>query len=209
MTNYVEINLNLSPAQRQAIGNAVQNNSSVRLKLTHSQLLSNNAKLYVTPTQYNRIQKAIQMGKGVMLTLSKKQLDQMKRGGFLPLLIPLAAAAIGALAPTIFNRIFPPKEGNGIMLPGSRSASRRGQGIYLPGGRGVDNYLTSSNGEPTSYNISGDQTSYLPDAPMNFENSFSSKNYRGKPLQAPKITRGRGLGEVYLHPQSEKYQMLN
>jgi len=119
MSRYVELEINLSPTQRTSIANAVSNQTSVRLKLSHTQLTGHhNAKIQVTPMQHRRIQKSINAGKGLVITLSKTQLKHHQKGGFLPVLL---GALVSSLAPVLFSRLFPDKsqqqqqEGHGIV----------------------------------------------------------------------------------------------
>ena len=123
MTQYQEVDIHLSDKQRRAIANAISAKSSVRLKFTYDQLQTGtNAKLLLTSKQIARMYKSISLGKGTMITLSNAQLNKMKSGGFLPMII---GSLVSALAPVLFNKLFPDKEGHGINLPGA--------GINLPG----------------------------------------------------------------------------
>lgn len=207
MTNYVEIGVTLTPTQHKQIAQAVQNNASARLRFTNHQLISHNAKVHVTPTQFKRMNKAKDSGKGIMITLTKKQLQYHKTGGFLPMLLgSLAASAL----PWLLNKVFPDKqEGSGINRPKSRKEVQMmrndAEGINLPGyginipGYGIRmpgnyNYNQSSirpaNGEQMQYHLTGG----------------TIPKYRS--LNQKNLTRGRGITDMYLDPQSERFQML-
>lgn len=307
--SYVEYPVHLTDAQRKSIAAAISAKTSVKLKMLHPQLdpAKANAKLYLTQTQANKFARMSTAGKGFMLTLTKKQLGEMRRGGFLPMLL---AGVASALAPAIFERLVPRKpdpapaapepppppriiyrdrprrkkyeeedqEGDG--MDGSGCGCNEcgemhdhihpsGHGIYagglmLPGGHGVQNYpegvrsggtlmkphkapkvgrklenpkLSKYSGlvgdivpASSTYQVTGDSTSYLPDAPMNIVSPGPMYAFRGvhnlagnpsliKPLLAPahkkkdRLTRlgaspkGSGM-DGYINPTSETFQML-
>lgn len=225
-SNYVEININLTPTQRNMIAKAVKSGSSARLKFTNSQLKGNNAKLYVSKMQYKRIQKALSNNKGVMLTISQKQLNQMKKGGILPLILP---ALIGAVAPFLLNKLFPgnSNEGSGIMLPyqqqprptrqkkiavnKEQNFEYMGNGINIPMGHGMADEsgpIKPANGENTQYHLAGNSSSYLPDSYANSYGYDTSKYRKLKPLAQKNVKRAKGMADIYINPQSEKFQML-
>ncbi|HRP36660.1 MAG TPA: hypothetical protein PLS50_02515 [Candidatus Dojkabacteria bacterium] len=138
MTEYYKINIGISKKQQKSIADAVSSGSSVRLKLNNKQLYGSNASFLATKTQALQIEKAKKNAKGVMITLSKTQLQKMKEGGFLPVLL---GSLVASLAPVLFNRLFPDKRGEGIHLPGS----------------GIEDgqYINPANGDNTNYNIEG------------------------------------------------------
>lgn len=227
MVNYAETKINLSPKQRQSIAHAVQHKVPIRLKFSYAQLNGNNAKIHLTMTQHNKIQKAKMAHKGIMLTLSKKQLEYHQKGGFLPMLL---AGLASALAPTLFNRLFPEKhEGSGLQkckvqkyeqddnmnasginMPAGGINMPNGHGINLPSGYGApynhnNKDIRPANGENTQYHLSGNHTSYLPDSYQNVHGY--DQHYKALPNL--KVKRGKGLGDTYMNPQSEKFQMLH
>src|SRR4051794_21316811 len=109
---YVETDIHISDKQKHSIASAVSAGSGVKLKFTYAQLQKEeNAKILLTKTQHNRLAKAFASGKGIVVMLSKKQLNSMKIGGFLPMLL---AGIASALAPMLFNRLLPDnsKDGN-------------------------------------------------------------------------------------------------
>jgi len=96
---YTDFGLTLSDQQKRALTNAMQKNkqTSVTLRL-NSNHLQGQDKLALTATQIKHITKAQSKNKGVNITLSKTQLQKMKKmGGFLPLLLA-GLGALGALA---------------------------------------------------------------------------------------------------------------
>ena len=226
---YKEVPINLTPAQRQSIARAVSAGSSVKLKFTNKQLFSHNATVHLTNLQYNRLQKAKRSGHGVMITLSKKQLDYHKRGGFLPILL---GSLISAGLPWLLNKVFPDKqEGQGInenykykkneksLTIHPETHDMNAYGINLPGGHGINlpggsGVLLPANGENTQYHLAGNHSSYLPDNNQ-YGNGYvlpgtTMKQPRQKALGIPKnYRRGAGiLSSPYIHPNSENIQYL-
>jgi hypothetical protein len=144
MSHYSKVEVKLTEAQQKIIDTALRGGTSAMLRFNKAQLQDQvgGKHMLLTTTQFNKLQKAISAGKGCTLTLSVAQLKSMQSGGFI---VPLLAGLASALAPTIFNRLFPPKEpqhaegiaaenGSGINLPGS--------GINLPGtGEGAGGWI--------------------------------------------------------------------
>lgn len=94
---YSSFGLSLSNPQKKSLANAIQNKTSLTLRLNTNQLHGQD-KLALTMTQINHITKSKSVGKGVNITLSKTQLQKMKKmGGFLPLILA-GLGALGALA---------------------------------------------------------------------------------------------------------------
>ena len=94
---YSSFGLSLSNSQKKSLANAIQNKTDLALRLNTNQLHGQD-KLALTKTQINHITKSKSAGKGVNITLSKTQLQKMKKmGGFLPLILA-GLGAIGALA---------------------------------------------------------------------------------------------------------------
>lgn len=146
MTEYYKTPVNITKKQQRSIATAVSNGKGVRIKFSYEQLMSEpNAEMLLTKTQLNQLMKAGELRKGIVITLSKKQLNAMKRGGILPVLL---GALVSSLAPVVFNRLFPGKK------------EQDGDGIFVPGGRG--GAILPDNGGNTQYHLTGDGTSYLP-----------------------------------------------
>lgn len=144
--SYVKAELNLTKNQAKTLSNAVESDTHARLKFTFKQLTEGgNHSMLLTNTQFNRIQKAIDKKNGITITLSKRQIASMQKGGFIGAII---ASILGALAPTLFNRIFPStsdnnSEGSGIMVPGSVPSRNRGGAIL------------GANGDPANLHVVG------------------------------------------------------
>jgi hypothetical protein len=137
--SYQKVDIDLSKKQQTSIAKSVEAGTSAKIKLSNRQLHGSSASFMATKTQAGQIQRAKVANKGVMITLSKKQIQSMREGGFLPILL---GSLVSALAPTLFNRLFPDRSqsGDGI-IPGNGESSSyhidefkaTGNGISMPG----------------------------------------------------------------------------
>lgn len=220
-TKYVQVDFDISPMQKKNIARAINSNTNVKLRLTNRQLQGDEASMLVTPRQAKQIEKAKSLGKGIILTLSTKQLEKMKTGGFLPVLL---GALVSSLAPTIFNRIFPSKnqDGEGINLPKGRGVSRQHnmdipQGMIIPYNGtnttpNIEGYSARNGGYGAGINMPRGNGIMLPGGGAG-KSSKTAKVYA-----APKSGMGMkkktsskrqtGMSVGYVAPNSEKYQML-
>lgn len=209
--NYKKVSVDLSERQRHTIASAINAGISAKIKILHKQLFGNNATFLATPTQYNKIQKGKDLGKGVMITLTKKQMETMKSGGFLPLLL---GSLVSSLAPVIFNRIFPEQQGSGFNIPGARGISRPPRKWIMPDNGGNTSYridgFTAKNagegGEGYGMTLPGTRTArtYKPRRKLQYEYPQYMEHQE---LDIPEYTKKKqGMG--YVNPNSERYQML-
>lgn len=228
--SYLPVEIHITDSQRKSIAAAHSNGSGVSLKFTYKQLeMPENHKILLTPTQHARLTKAYAAKKGLTITLSKKQMQAMKSAGFLPaLLVGLASA----LAPTLFNRIFPQKndqdgsgmdrsgtanmDGQGIMLPGGHGlVLPHGSGMELPNGAGIllpgARYSTRPSMNTNDRAIQGGNgegseyrggTRFLPDSPMNVGSMAKAGRGMGSKKKAPPMASG------FVAPGSETFQDL-
>jgi hypothetical protein len=86
--------VDLTPDQKRRMLHQIKNGKTPGIRLTNSQLKRGKVPLPVTKTQLNKIREAKKTGKGLNLKFTK---TQIKKGGFLPLLLPILAA-LGATA---------------------------------------------------------------------------------------------------------------
>ena len=102
MTQYFPYGVKLSQGQMQKLSRAYTTRSPITLRLEKSDLKGNN-ELMLTKTQIKRIQKAMNMNKGVEIKISKTQIRKViKHGGGLwsslaGLAFPLAKKIAGPL----------------------------------------------------------------------------------------------------------------
>ena len=136
MTQYFPYGVKLSQGQIQKLSRAYTNRLPITLRLEKSDLKGNKGKsdgfteLMLTKTQIKRIQKAMNMNKGVEIKISKTQIRKvLKHGGglwsslaglALPLakkaVGPLASGALSGLASVGVNKLF----GRGFLIPDSK-----------------------------------------------------------------------------------------
>ena len=104
MSQYQKVKLNISKGQTDKIKKAIQEQSDVSIRLSHSDLEGEHI-LALTQSQLNKIAKAYEKGTGVTLKLSKKQLafNAKVEGGFIGALLPL----LGMLGSTLATRVVP------------------------------------------------------------------------------------------------------
>ena len=129
MTQYFPYGVTLSQGQIQKLSRAYTARLPVTLRLEKSDL-KGNTELMLTKTQIKRIQKAMNMNKGVEIKISKTQIRKvLKHGGglwsslaglALPLakkaVGPLASGALSGLASVGVNKLF----GKGFLIPDSK-----------------------------------------------------------------------------------------
>lgn len=205
--SYQQVPIKMSAKQRRSLGSAITNGSSVKLKFTYAQLIEDgDVPILLTQQQINKIRRAADDRKGITVTLSKKQVQSMKSGGFLPVVL---GALVSSLAPTIFNRLFPDKrqEGDGIIVGDRRQDYEMDGGALIHGDNGGD----------MGYQVTGGETSYMPNSGRTWGGEVGGGillpgTARGRGQRAVKKTRSYdGLmmtGEGFVLPNSEKFQML-
>ena len=90
---YTDVNVNISDSQKK-VKKALAAGTQLSLRLSHEDLVGND--VIMTQSQLNRLKKAHEAGKGVMIKMSKSQVahNMMVQGGFLPLLAGLASQAL-------------------------------------------------------------------------------------------------------------------
>jgi hypothetical protein len=206
-TEYNEVSFDISPKQRKSLASAFNSDSSAKLKLTNVQLFGNNSTILATNSQIARIEKAKDLGKGILLSLSKKQMEKMKKhqdGGFLPVVL---GALVSSLAPVLFSKLFPGKQ--------------EGEGIELPNGRGLDiepkqrqkgnGFIQPDNGGNTQYRINNFSAQNAGNGivmPGKTSGSVSAKKYVSQAATGVK-KKQVGMSVGYIHPTSETaYQYL-
>ena len=136
MTQYKNVNVNLSENQIQKLENSINANcAATSIKLGKNDLEGEHT-LKLTNSQFNKLQRAKEQGKGITIRMSSKQLKHNLKvnGGFLPFLAGLAARALPALAGIAKNVI--PTIATGALsgLASSGVSKLLGNGLYLKKG---------------------------------------------------------------------------
>lgn len=215
MTQYIKAELPLTKTQAKALQSALDAGSTTWLKFSYKQLTAGSGhNMLLTNTQFNRVQKALDNKKGVTLTLSKRQISMMQTRGFIT---PIIASILGALALTIFNRLFPSQSGQsgeGMMNEGNGDSSDdAGAGILLPGskkgaGCSCGGAILGGNSDPANLRVEG-RMKYLPESNGSKSMGRGMPKKKGMALQTQAQMQNRaGAGTTYMDPQSEKFQML-
>lgn len=232
-----EMNITLTENQKKQVARALANGSDAKVRLNKYQINNGDGKMFLTNRQYNKVNKAYQNGRGCDVLMTKKQLQKVKTAGFLPLLIPAAVGAVlpWLLNKVFPDR---QGHGEGINIPGSglvvpgRGRPMKGGGLDPLGRLIAKNAAISANNDrvlrgeaPVAYpELSGSGLpSLMADNGVEIMANNGgpiSNNLRGKrsnfspnssgptfPLQYPN-RKTKQLSNVFLHPNSEKYQML-
>ena len=155
MAQYISVNVNLTENQIQKLRQAINANCSATSIKIGKDDLDGDHTIFLTKTQYNKLQNAKERGKGLTIRMSSRQLKHnvKTQGGFLGALLPaigavgrmvapallgvakkalphLATGALSGLASTGVSKLF----GNGLYLKRGGMVAQRetdGEGLYL------------------------------------------------------------------------------
>ena len=102
MTTYHPFKVNLSKGQKEKLAKAYKTNTSLTIRLKNKQT-SGNDELLLTDNQIKKINKAISLGNGVDIKISKTQIRKVMRegGSLFSAIIPLARSLAPTLAKTL------------------------------------------------------------------------------------------------------------
>ena len=81
--DYKTVNVDITNNQKDKIKTHFKKKSSVSLQLKHSQILNGNDKILLNNRQYKKLEKCKKNNKGIRISLSYKQLQDILKGGFL------------------------------------------------------------------------------------------------------------------------------
>ena len=145
MTRYINVKINISEGQKEKLQHAIKAGcSAVSIRLGHEDLEGNDI-LAITNSQAKKLAKAHENCKGITIRMTSKQLKHNTKieGGFLGLLVGLAARAIQMLAKTVL-----PALGVGALsrLASSGVQKALGSGLYLKKGGCVCQVETDGQG---------------------------------------------------------------
>ena len=145
MTQYKNVNVNISEGQIQKLKHSVDAGcSTTSLRLGKNDLQGSH-KLALTNAQFNKLNKAKENNKGITIRMSSKQLkhNMKTEGGFLGLLAGSAARALPMIAKTVL-----PALGVGALsgLASSGVQKAMGNGLYLKKGGQVSQVETDGEG---------------------------------------------------------------
>ena len=148
MTQYKNVNVNLSENQIQKLEHSISANcAATSIKLGKNDLEGEHT-LKLTNSQFNKLQRAKEQGRGITIRMSSKQLKHNLKteGGFLGLLAGLAARALPAIAGIAKNVI--PTIATGALsgLASSGVSKLLGNGLYLKKGGMIAKVETDGEG---------------------------------------------------------------
>ena len=145
MTNYINVKVNISEGQRKRLISALQNNAEkITIQLAHNDLNGEDV-IALTKSQFNKLARAMNKGKGARITMSPTQLKHnlSVEGGFLGMLAGLAARALPFIAKTVL-----PNLGIGALTGLANAGVQKimGNGLYLKKGGCVCRVETDGKG---------------------------------------------------------------
>ena len=147
MSNYKQVNVNITENQQNKIRESVRAKCAVTsIKLRKNDLEGDHV-LFLTDAQYKRFEKARNNNRGITINMGLKQLrHNRKEGGFLGAILPaiagvaraalpavgkaLGVGALSGLAGNLVNKVL----GNGVYLKKPNSVCKietDGKGLYL------------------------------------------------------------------------------
>ena len=133
------MHVNISENQKRNFKQAIESKGPMSMRLGYEDLEGNDI-LALTNSQVNRMTKAYENGKGIMIKMSKHQVEHNKTtvGGFLGFLAGLAAKALPFLAKTVLPRLATGAlSGVGSALAQKATNKAMGNGLYLKKGSNI------------------------------------------------------------------------
>ena len=152
MTNYKSVNVNLSENQIQKLQQAINANcAATSIKLSNDDLDGEHT-LFLTNTQYNKLQNARDQGKGLTVRMSSRQIKHNTKaeGGFLGALLPLLGTAARVVGPALMGvakKALPHLATGALSGLASTGVSKLfGDGLYLKKGGTIAQVETDGKG---------------------------------------------------------------
>ena len=152
MTQYKSVDVNLTENQVQKLRQSINANcSATSIKLGNDDLDGDHT-LFLTKTQYNKLQNAKDQGKGITIRMSSKQLKHNVKteGGFLGALLPALAGIGRAVAPALLGvakKAVPALATGALSGLASTGVSKLfGNGLYLKKGGMIAQVETDGKG---------------------------------------------------------------
>ncbi len=133
---YINYNVTVSDGQKKKIRSSYADGEGVSIRLSYKDLLDGEDVIALTKTQYSRVLKAKENGKGLEIKMSPAQVKANLKieGGFLSALLGLATRFL----PTIAKAVLPGLAVGALSGAASAGVERaiKGNGLYLKkGGR--------------------------------------------------------------------------
>ena len=152
MTQYKKVNVNLTENQIKKLDHELNANcASISLKLGKNDL-EGKYPLFLTNSQYNKLQNARDRGKGLTIRMSSRQLkyNMKTEGGFLGALLPMLGTVAKAAAPVVMGlakKAVPALATGALSGLASTGVSKLfGDGLYLKKGGMIAQVETDGQG---------------------------------------------------------------
>ena len=152
MTQYKKVNVNFTENQIKKLDHELHANcASVSLKLGKNDLEGEHP-LFLTNSQYNKLENARDQGKGLTIRMSSRQLkyNMKTEGGFLGALLPVLAGVGRAVAPAVVGlakKAIPALATGALSGLASTGVSKLfGDGLYLKKGGMIAQIETDGQG---------------------------------------------------------------
>jgi len=146
--SYKNVSVNISENQQQNLKYAVDTKSPVSIRLGYEDLCESDV-LALTISQVNRMTKAYENGKGIIIKMSKRQVvhNVKIKGGFLGFPAGLAAKALPFLAKTVLPTLATGAlSGVGSALAQKATNKAMGNELYLKKGSNITRVETDGQG---------------------------------------------------------------
>ena len=149
---YTNVKVNVSSGQADKIKKAIEAGTQVSIRLSHQDLTGEHV-LALTQRQIKKMEKAYQNGTGVVIKMSKTQLQHNAKieGGFIPLIMPalatagkfllsnvlpsLATGALSGIGAAAGSKVVDKVVGNGVFYLKKKGIGTKvtmaGKGLYL------------------------------------------------------------------------------
>ena len=140
MTQYKNVNVNLTETQIEKLRQAINANCSATSIKINADDLDGDHTLFLTNAQYNKLQNAKNRGKGLTIRMSSRQLKHnvKTQGGFLGALLPAIGAVGRMVAPALLGvakKAIPALATGALSGLASTGVSKiLGNGLYLKKG---------------------------------------------------------------------------
>ena len=152
MTQYKSTNVNLTENQIEKLRQAVNANCSATSIRINSDDLDGDHTIFLTKTQHNKLENARELGKGLTIRMSSRQLKHnvKTQGGFLGALLPVLAGVGRAVAPAVMGlakKAIPALATGALSGLASTGVSKLfGDGLYLKKGGMIAQVETDGQG---------------------------------------------------------------
>ena len=152
MAQYINTNVNLTENQIQKLRQAVNANcAATSIKISYDDLDGDHT-ISLTNTQYKKLENARELGKGLTIRMSSRQLKHniKTQGGFLGALLPMLAGVGRAVAPALLGvakKAVPALATGALSGLASTGVSKLfGDGLYLKKGGMITQVETDGQG---------------------------------------------------------------